>query len=79
MTCCPAPNSFYETAYDPDRVLKSTEFRVLKADDPVLADKTANIACAYNPAHEVHLIQKPAVEARKGEAVVHVRATGICG
>jgi len=78
MTCCAAP-TFYETAYDPARVLTSPDFRVLTADDPALKDKKANIACAYNPAHEVHLIHKPAVTARAGEAVVHVRATGICG
>jgi L-iditol 2-dehydrogenase len=72
-------SSFYEVAYDPARVLKSADFKILKEGDAELADKTANIACAYNPAHEVHMINKPKVSARKGEAIVHVKATGICG
>lgn len=79
MTAASAAKSFYEEAYDPARVLNSSEFKVLAPNDPVLQDKNANIACAYNPAHEVHLIQKPKTEPRKGEAIVHVRATGICG
>lgn len=71
--------SFYEDAYDPARVLDSAEFRVLEEGDAVLKDKTANIACAYNPAHQVHLIQKPNAKPRKDEVIVHVRSTGICG
>lgn len=73
------PLSFYEDAYNPARVLESPEFRVLADNDPVLKDKSANIACAYNPAHQVHLVQKPAVKPRKDEVIVHVRSTGICG
>lgn len=71
--------SFYETAYDPARVLKSAEFRVLQPSDAALADRKANIACAYNPAHEVHMINKPVPVPREGEVVVHVKSTGICG
>ncbi|BEI85952.1 hypothetical protein CcaverHIS002_0602390 [Cutaneotrichosporon cavernicola] len=74
-----ATTSFYESAYDPQAVLDSNEFKVLGPDDPVLGDKTANIACAYNPAHEVNMVRKPRPVARDGEVVVHVRATGICG
>lgn len=74
----PAPTHF-EAAYDPVRVLQSKEFRVLAADDAALADKKANIACAYNPAHEVHMINKPVPKPREGEVIVHVRSTGICG
>lgn len=74
----PAPTHF-ETAYDPARVLKSKEFRVLGAGDAALGDKKANIACAYNPAHEVHLINKPVPKPREGEVIVHVKSTGICG
>ena len=73
-----APTHF-EAAYDPARVLKSKEFRVLNADDAALADKEANIACAYNPAHEVHIINKPVPTPREGEVIVHVKSTGICG
>lgn len=84
MTAAPAPaaatgDSFYEQRYDPARVLKHPAFRVLAEDDPLLKDKNANIACAYNPAHEVHMIAKPDVVPRDGEVVVHVKATGICG
>ncbi|RSH82862.1 hypothetical protein EHS25_005852 [Saitozyma podzolica] len=80
VTAAPvAPLSAYETIYDPSKVLKHPEFRVLPPNDPLLGDKTANIACAYNPAHEVHLVHKPKAVAGEGEVVVHVRATGICG
>lgn len=78
MTTAPG-TSFYEDAYDPQRVLASKEFKLLKADDPILQDKEANISCAYNPAHEVNMIRKPRPMPREGEVVVHVRATGICG
>lgn len=73
------PLSQYESAYDPQAVLNSKEFKLLKSDDPVLQDKKANIACAYNPAHEVNMIRKPMPTAREGEVVVHVKSTGICG
>lgn len=83
MTATIAPAhkpSFYEEAYDPEKVLRAPEFRVIKDEtDPALKDKSANIACAYNPAHEIHLVQKPGVKPRKGEVIVHVRSTGICG
>ncbi|OCF30958.1 L-iditol 2-dehydrogenase [Kwoniella heveanensis CBS 569] len=71
--------SQYEAHYDPSKVLKHPEFRILEADAPELKDKEANIACAYNPAHEVHMIKKPRFKPGKGEAIVHVRSTGICG
>jgi L-iditol 2-dehydrogenase len=73
------PLSAFETQYDPTKVLKHPEFRVLAPNDPAVGNKKANIACAYNPAHEVHLIHKPVPVAGRGEVVVHVRATGICG
>lgn len=74
-----AAPTFYESAYDPKAVLRAKEFKVLASDDPVLGDKDANIACAYNPAHEVNMVRKPRPVAREGEVVVHVRSTGICG
>ncbi len=75
----PLANSPYEAHYDPHHVLKHPEFRVLTLTDPEMNDKSANISCAYNPAHEVHMINKPVPKAGPGEAIVHVRATGICG
>jgi len=63
--------------YDPNLVLKHPEFKVL-AEGENLGPK-ANIACAYNPGHQVHLINKPRPQAGEGQCVVHVRATGICG
>ncbi|WWD15618.1 hypothetical protein CI109_100040 [Kwoniella shandongensis] len=72
-------SSKYETQYDPTKVLKHPEFRVLKEGDPELEDEQANVACAYNPAHEVHMIHKPLFKPGPGEVTVHVRATGICG
>lgn len=67
----------YEAYYDPEKVYKSPEFHVLKEGEQ--PDKKANIACAYNPKHEVHLIQKPTPKPGPGECIVHVKATGICG
>lgn len=72
-----ASKTFYESQYDPRKVLESSEFRILSDNDNVSSKD--NIACAYNPAHEIHLIQKPVPKAAKGECIVHVRATGICG
>lgn len=72
-----ASKTFYEGQYDPRIVLESKEFRVLGTNDNF--DAEDNIACAYNPAHEIHLIQKPVPKAGKGECIIHVRATGICG
>lgn len=72
-------SSKYETQYDPTKVLKHPEFRILKEGDPELEDDQANVACAYNPAHEVHMIHKPLFKPGPGEVTVHVKATGICG
>jgi hypothetical protein len=75
----PTTTSDYEAHYDPAKVLTHKSFRVLSAGSPELQDKTANIACAYTPDHQVQLLQKPLFPPRAGEVVVHVRATGICG
>lgn len=76
----PVATSSYETLYDPQKVLDHPDFRVITDDaDPALTDPKSNIACAYNPAHEIHMINKPYPQVGTGEALVHVRATGICG
>lgn len=76
----PAPvTSQYEIAYDPTKVLTHPEFAILKEGSKELQDKEANIACAYNEKHEVTMMRKPVPKAGKGECVVHVRSTGICG
>jgi len=60
--------------------LKDKDFRVLdKDEDPYKLPKDTNLACFYNPAHEIHLVQKPMPKAGKGQCVIKVRATGICG
>lgn len=70
----------FEVRYDPKKVLEHPEFRIIKsATDPALFDPEANLACAYNEHHEVHLINKPRPEIGHGEALVRVKATGICG
>lgn len=71
--------SQYEVAYDPALTLNHPEFKKLADDAPELQDPKANLACCYNPAHEVNMVNKPVPKARKGEAIVHVKATGICG
>jgi len=71
--------SQYEAAYDPSLILQHPEFKKLAPGAPELEDPKANLACCYNPAHEVNMVNKPVPKARRGECVVHVRATGICG
>jgi L-iditol 2-dehydrogenase len=71
--------SQYEAAYDPSLILDHPEFKKLSPEAPELGDDKANLACCYNPAHEVNMVLKPTPKARKGECIVHVRATGICG
>ena len=79
MAAPPIVRSRYEAHYDPSHVLQHPDFRILEDDAPELSSKTSNIACAYNPAHEVHMVNKPVPKAGPGEVVIHVRATGICG
>jgi L-iditol 2-dehydrogenase len=71
--------SQYELAYDPSLTLQHPEFKKLADDAPELQDPKANLACCYNPAHEVNMVNKPVPKARPGEVIVHVKATGICG
>ncbi|KAL0242367.1 hypothetical protein I308_105996 [Cryptococcus tetragattii IND107] len=73
------PASKYRSHYDPAKVLQHPEFQSLAQDAPELSDPTLNIACAYNPAHEIHMIKKPRFAPGPGEVTIHVRATGICG
>lgn len=63
--------------YDPYKVLDDPKFRVLGPDEK--PSKDANIAAFYNPAHEIHLVEKPKMKPGPGQVLVHVRATGICG
>lgn len=63
--------------YSPRKVLEHPEFRVLVAGETPA--KTANIAAFYNPAHEIHLVEKPRPIPGPGQVLLHVRATGICG
>jgi hypothetical protein len=69
--------------YDPSKVLDHPDFKVLtqeEVDEYVKkGDKQVNLACAYNAKKEVHMVRKPDVKPGKGEVLIHVRATGICG
>ena len=69
----------YEIDYCPKLVLEHAEFRVLAPSDPALDDCDLNLACAYDEKHQIKMIVKPKPIAREGEAIVRVRATGICG
>ncbi|OWZ36735.1 L-iditol 2-dehydrogenase [Cryptococcus neoformans] len=69
----------YEAHYDPTKVIQHPEFQTLTEDAPELSDPELNIACAYNPAHEIHMVKKPRFEPGPGEVTIHVRATEICG
>lgn len=69
----------YEVDYCPTLVLEHPDFRVLEHNDPALDDGELNLACAYDENHLIKMIVKPKPVAREGEAIVRVRATGICG
>ncbi|KAJ4468819.1 L-arabinitol 4-dehydrogenase [Lentinula aciculospora] len=63
--------------YNPRKVLDHPEFRVLNSAEKI--SKESNIAAFYNPAHEIHLVEKPKPKPGPGQVLIHVRATGICG
>ncbi|KJA27975.1 hypothetical protein HYPSUDRAFT_129896 [Hypholoma sublateritium FD-334 SS-4] len=63
--------------YSPRKVLDDPVFRVLKVGEKPSPE--ANIAAFYNPAHEIHLVEKPRPKPGPGQVLLHVRATGICG
>jgi L-iditol 2-dehydrogenase len=63
--------------YSPLKVLQHPEFRILSPGEK--PPSTANIAAFYNPAHEIHLVEKPKPKPGPGQVLLHVRATGICG
>lgn len=69
--------------YDPSKILNHPDFKVLtqeEIDEYVKkGDKKTNLACCYNEKKEVHLVRKPTLKPGKGEVLIHVRATGICG
>ena len=65
--------------YDPEIVLKSPDFKILKSGE-IPTDKTKNIACFTNPNHDLHLVEKPLPgKPGQGQVLVHIRACGICG
>ena len=71
--------SNYPEVFDPNKVLKHAEFKVLDKATVPERDVRVNLACAYGPDQALNLIVKPRFKPEKGQAVVHVRATGICG
>jgi hypothetical protein len=67
------PLTHWEKRYDP-----STQ--ALRPATPAdLADPGANLACAYNPSGEMHMLAKDMPVPQAGEVLLRVRATGICG
>ncbi|KAJ9092708.1 hypothetical protein QFC19_008633 [Naganishia cerealis] len=69
--------------YDPRKILDHPEFKVLTSAEVEgyvsAGDKEVNLACCYNEKKEVHLVRKPTLGPGRGEVLLHVRATGICG
>lgn len=63
--------------YSPRKVLDDPSFRILAVGEKT--SPNANIAAFYNPAHEIHLVEKPRPTPGPGQVLLHVRATGICG
>ncbi|KAJ7504351.1 L-arabinitol 4-dehydrogenase [Mycena galericulata] len=57
----------------------TTEVGNAEIYSPLKPSATANIAAFYNPAHEIHLVEKPRPTPGPGQVLLHVRATGICG
>jgi L-iditol 2-dehydrogenase len=53
--------------YDPRKVLDAPEFRILK--DGEIPGPEANVAAFYNPAHEIHLVEKPKGKPSPGTGV----------
>ncbi|PPQ98250.1 hypothetical protein CVT26_003421 [Gymnopilus dilepis] len=76
MTATQQEAAFAEI-YNPKKILDHPDFKVLKQGEKPAPD--ANIAAFYNPAHEIHLVQKPKPKPGPGQVLLHVRATGICG
>ncbi|KAF9520538.1 hypothetical protein BS47DRAFT_1370372 [Hydnum rufescens UP504] len=64
--------------YDPKLVLESPAFHIL-AEGEHPNDKTVNIACFTNPNHDLHLVEKPMPKPGRGQVLLHIRASGICG
>ncbi|GAA5883047.1 hypothetical protein JCM8547_006893 [Rhodosporidiobolus lusitaniae] len=69
----------YSAAFDPNLVLQSPDFKILEKGVVPQRDTSKNLAAAYAPGANLHLIEKPVPKAREGEVVLHVRASGICG
>lgn len=69
----------YIAAYDPRAVLDSPDFRILPKGEVPRRDPSKNLAVAYAPEAQLHLVEKSVPKPREGEVVLHVRATGICG
>jgi len=65
--------------FDPVKILKDPEFKVLTDEEAKSLPKDVNIACAYNDKQEIHMVRKPMPKALEGQCVVKIKATGICG
>ncbi|EJT98621.1 GroES-like protein [Dacryopinax primogenitus] len=65
--------------YDPATTLNSSQFHIFPHGQFPPRDGKQNLGAFTNPGHELHLVQKPVPVPGKGQVVVHVRATGICG
>ncbi|KAA1077183.1 hypothetical protein PGT21_002700 [Puccinia graminis f. sp. tritici] len=77
----PVFQSISPSLYDPKHVLDSEEFEILTDPNQVKAysDEDKNIACCYNDKQQLNMVKKPMPKAHPGQALVRVRATGICG
>jgi hypothetical protein len=50
-----------------------------EGDKAILHDKHTNLACSYNADKVMRILRMPMPTAGKGEVLLRVRATGICG
>ncbi|KAK4053078.1 hypothetical protein OIV83_001813 [Microbotryomycetes sp. JL201] len=70
---------YYPELFDPAQVLEHADFKVIPRETVPERNVNVNLACAYGPNQQLNLIEKPRLEPKHGQVVIHVRATGICG
>ncbi|GAA6010893.1 hypothetical protein JCM10207_003978 [Rhodosporidiobolus poonsookiae] len=63
--------SNYPADFDPAIVLKSPDFKIVEKGVVPQRDPLKNLATAYAPGANLHLIEKPVPKPREGEVVLH--------
>lgn len=69
----------FPSQFDPQAILDHIDFKIIPDNVEPKRDLSKNLACAYAPGAQLHLVEKPVPKAGPGQVVVHVQKTGICG